>query len=64
MNKLIETEMYKYAKLYANKLNGKTGLDFLDEKLECPRYIHNAGLWFGFVIGFKVCYALLTAKED
>jgi hypothetical protein len=61
MNKLTEAFMYKFAKMYANKGNfTKTGIPILDERLSLPRDCHNAGSWFGFIAGFKLCYALMT----
>lgn len=54
----IETIMLEMAKLYANKLNSKANLSILDEKLTLPRGVYDAGLWFGFMAGFKMCYKI------
>lgn len=64
MNALLERQMYKYALMYANKMNGKTGLRILDERDRMPIGASNAGAWYGFTVGFKMCYFLLTNAKD
>ena len=54
--------MYAIAKIYSNKMNEKLNikeLPELDEKPTLPRDCKNAGNWFGFVMGFKVCYRMM-----
>ncbi len=65
MNKLLEAQMLRYAKMYSNMGNfTKTGIAILDSKPSLPRDCLNPGGWFGFVIGFKMCYFILTNAKD
>lgn len=55
----LSQEMYRLAKIFANKSNGKTGISIMDDKIVLPSQIGNAGLWIGFVVGFRMCYKIM-----
>lgn len=64
MDKKTEYLMLEYALKYSKKFNDKTGNPILDEKLTLPRGAGDSGSWFGFIIGFKLCYSLMSNKHD
>lgn len=65
--KPIEDKMYELAALYANRMNSKLNIaewPELDEHNSLPKGCSNAGGWFGFIIGFKVCYKIMKGIQQ
>lgn len=56
--------MRRLAKIYANMANSPSGEPLIDKyhkEESMPRDCYNTS-WFGFVVGFKICYELMRIR--